>query len=129
MKKGAQVRFSTKERSSWVSIDQCRPKKDIDNKERRRKKKKGKRLTSCEKQAMQSNVRKTMSCKMSILQATKSERFVVSVRGRDGHTAFWLAQEEKSVEKSVSTVEGTCSTTTDKKGGKDKRRDEFENIN
>jgi hypothetical protein len=67
---------------------------------------------------MQSNVR-TMSCRMNILQATRSERFVVSVRGRDGHTAFWLAQKRKPVERSVSAVEGDVLDNDGQKERKD----------
>jgi hypothetical protein len=71
---------------------------------------------------MQSNVKRTR------MRATRSEGFVVSVRGRDGHTAFWLAQKRKPVERSVSTVEEDVLDNDGQERKKGQERDGFEKI-
>jgi len=69
-----------------------------------------------------------MSCRMRIVQATRSEGFRGQREGRDGHTAFWLAQKRKPVERSVSAVEGDVLDNDGQERKKGQERDGFENI-
>ena len=53
---------------------------------------------------------------------------MVSVRGREGHTAFWLVQKMKPVERSVSTVEGDVLDNDGRERKKGQERDGIENM-